>query len=255
MKQLYLGAQLYSLRNYTKTAEDFRETMRKCRDIGYKYVQVSGVGAEVTPEVIKAAIDETGIQVTLTHYSKLDDIINNTEKVIEIHESFGCDYIGVGGMGDHTEEGYKKFAADIAPAVEKIKAAGKTFLYHNHHKEFVKYGDKYGLDIICENTDPEGVKLTLDTYWATYAGEDAAAIINRYGKRIAVTHFKDMQIRNGERTMTEMLTGIIDYDPIMKAVADNDIIWNFIEQDTIYIDEFESMKISHDNMKARYNMI
>ena len=121
------------------------------------------------------------------------------------------------------------------------------------------YGDieelrMFGLDIITENSDPEGLKLTLDTYWAYYAGEDVPAVINKFGKRIAVTHFKDMQILNGERTMTEMLTGIIDYDPIMKACDDNDIYWNFIEQDKVYIDAFESMKISHDNMKKRYNL-
>ncbi len=254
MKQLHLGAQLYTLRDYIKTAEDFRETMRKVGKIGYKYVQVSGAGPTVTPDVIKAAVDETGVRVILTHTS-LERIIKETEKVIEEHELFGCNYIGVGGMGDHTETGYKKFCEDIAPAVEKIKAAGKTFLYHNHYKEFVKWTDnKNGLDIITENSDPEGLKLTLDTYWAYYAGEDVPAVINKFGKRIAVTHFKDMQILNGERTMTEMLTGIIDYDPIMKACDDNDIWWNFIEQDKVYIDAFESMKISHDNMKKRYNL-
>lgn len=259
MKQMYLGAQLYSLRDFCKTPEDFRETMRKVAKIGYKYVQVSGCMGGVEPKLfaqtVKDAVDETGIKVILTH-SNLQRIINETDEVIAEHDHFGCDYIGVGGMGDHTETGYKKFCQDIAPAVEKIKAAGKVFLYHNHDREFAKWTDgKTGLDIILENSDPDGVKLTLDAYWAYYAGEDVPAVFNKLGPRIAVTHLKDMQILNGERTMTEMLTGIIEYDPIMKAIADNGIVWNFIEQDKIYIDCFESMKISHDNMKARYNLV
>ena len=48
-EKLYLGAQLYTVRAKTKTKEDFLETVKKLSEIGYKYMQVSGVGADVTP--------------------------------------------------------------------------------------------------------------------------------------------------------------------------------------------------------------
>lgn len=37
-----IGAQLYTVRDYAKTTEDFAETLKKIADIGYRIVQVSG---------------------------------------------------------------------------------------------------------------------------------------------------------------------------------------------------------------------
>ncbi len=255
MQQLHLGAQFYTLREYTKTPEDFRETMRKVKEIGYKYVQVSGVGPDVDYKVIADAVNETGIKVVLTH-TPIKRIKEETDAVIAEHSAFGCDYIGVGGLGcGLDEENIMNFCEEMKPVFEKFRAAGKKFLFHNHAKEFDLIGEtgKNAFDMVLENTPADVLGLTLDTYWATYAGLDAAAVINKYADRIAVTHFKDMQIKDGEKTMTEMLEGIIDYDPIIAACDANNIMWNFIEQDTVYINAFDSMKISHDNMKKRYN--
>lgn len=37
-----LGAQLYTVRDYTNNLKDFEETLKKISEIGYEYVQVSG---------------------------------------------------------------------------------------------------------------------------------------------------------------------------------------------------------------------
>ena len=39
-----IGAQLYTLHNFTKTLEGFSEALKKVADIGYTSVQVSGLG-------------------------------------------------------------------------------------------------------------------------------------------------------------------------------------------------------------------
>jgi len=259
MKQMHLGAQLYTAREHMKTPEDFRDTMRKVAEIGYKYVQVSGKGASVTPDIVAEAAKENGLQVVLTHYP-LKRIVEETEKVIEEHDLFGCDYIGLGMTDLSTPTHAENFVKRIAPALEKIKAAGKKFLYHNHEYEFLsKIGDGNALDYILEHTDPDVFKITFCSYWCYYAKEDPAEAIRKYGSRIAVTHVKDMlRYDSGEEDvkgrMTEMLTGIIDYDEIMKACDEQNILWHFVEQDYVYMDVFESLKISHDNMKKRYNM-
>ena len=251
---LNLGAQLYTLRDYTKNAEDFTETMKKTALIGYKYVQVSGVGATVTPTVIKHACEETGLKVILTHTNPAR-IRDNTDEVIAEHDVYGCDALGVGGIPyEHTEAGYMKFAEEFAPAAAKLKAAGKVLLYHNHRFEFEKYDGKYGIEIILENTDPEAVMLTFDTYWALSGGVDPAAFIEKYGSRIFCTHLKDMTVINDAAVMTEMLTGNMNFDSVMAASEKTGVKWHFVEQDIVRINAFESMKISHDNLKARYEM-
>ena len=37
-----IGAQLFTVRDFTKTLDDFAETLKKIADIGYTTVQVSG---------------------------------------------------------------------------------------------------------------------------------------------------------------------------------------------------------------------
>ena len=257
MKTMHLGTQLFTARDHMKTPEDFKATMRKVADIGYNCVQVSGVNWNVIlPEIVAEASKETGLKVVLTH-TNADRLLAEPDKVIEEHSLFGCDYIGIGGAAIFDDkEGADRFLDKFAPIVEKIKAAGKTFLYHNHDWEFTKNIEGGNvIDYFLANSDPEGFKLSFDAYWNYYAGNDTPADIRKYGSRIAITHFKDMQIVDGKRLMTELLTGIIDYDAIMQACDEQNILWHFVEQDNVYMDVFDSLKISHDNMKQRYNMI
>ena len=251
MPVLKLGAQLYTVREYTQNEKDFADTMKKIAAIGYKYVQVSGIGAGVSPAVIKQAADDNNLKVILTH-TPPDRIKNETEKVIADHDVYGCNGIGVGGMFGHerTADGYKKFCEDFAPAIEKIKKSGKVFLYHNHDFEFQDYNGKTGIDIILDNTDKDGLKLTFDTCWAQFAGADPAEFMQKYNGRIFATHLKDMNIVDNKIDMTEIGTGIMNFDKVLKAAEETNLLWHFIEQDEVKIDAFESMKISYDNLMA-----
>ena len=42
---MLLGAQLYTVREYTKNLDDFADTLKRVADIGYTAVQVSGTCA------------------------------------------------------------------------------------------------------------------------------------------------------------------------------------------------------------------
>ena len=254
MSALKLGAQLYTVREYTQNEKDFADTIKKIAAIGYRCVQVSGIGKDISAGFIRQVTDDYGIKVVLTHTSP-ERIKNETEKVIEEHEIFKCPGIGVGGMfgTERTADGFKQFADNFAPAVEKIKAAKKVFLYHNHDFEFVKYGEygeKTGIDILLENTDKDGFRLTFDTYWAQFAEVDPAGFIEKYKDRIFATHLKDMAVINGKREMTEVCTGIMDFNKILEVSGQNNIIWHFVEQDEVRMDAFDSMKISFDNLMA-----
>ena len=251
MPNLKLGAQLYTAREHTQNEKDFAGTMEKIASIGYRYVQVSGIGGEISPAFIKKAAKDNGIKVILTHTPPAR-IRDETEKVIEEHDIFGCDGIGVGGMFGHekTESGFLRFAEDFAPAIEKIRQSGKLFLYHNHRFEFERFGGKTGIEILLENTDEDAFKLTFDTYWAHSGGIDSASFIKKHSDRIFATHLKDMAVVNDKIEMTEMCTGNMNFKRILKVSAKNDLVWHFVEQDEVHMDVFESMKISYVNLMA-----
>ncbi len=250
--KMILGAQLYTIRDFMKTEEDFARSMEKIAKIGYKYVQVSGTGP-ISPECIAKATSDNGLKVILTH-TAIPRILNETEKVIEEHELFGCDGIGVGGIFNYkpfTAEAFKRFAADFAPAIEKITKAGKKFLYHNHKFEFERDENKrLFLDNILD-ASPD-MMLTFDTFWAQYGGADPAAAIENWKDRIFVTHFKDFRIINDTPVMAEVGEGNMNFDRIVEACIKAGIKYHMVEQDIVPADPFESLEISYKNIMAKY---
>ena len=63
-----IGAQLFTVREHTKTLSDLGETLRRIADIGYTSVQVSGT-CPYTPEELSPLLHQAGLTCDLTHYS------------------------------------------------------------------------------------------------------------------------------------------------------------------------------------------
>ncbi len=61
-----IGAQLFTVRDYCQTPEALANTLKRIADIGYRYVQVSGV-CEYDPQWLKDELDKNGLQCVLTH--------------------------------------------------------------------------------------------------------------------------------------------------------------------------------------------
>ncbi|MBQ8509147.1 MAG: sugar phosphate isomerase/epimerase [Clostridia bacterium] len=253
-EKMILGAQLFTVRDYMKTEEDFARTMEKIAKIGYKYVQVSGIG-DVSAAAIKKSTEDNGLKVVLTHTAPAR-ILNETEKVIEEHTLFGCDCIGIGGIFNYkpfNPENLKRFTDDFAPAIEKIKAAGKKFLYHNHRFEFEKLPDGQLLFEFIMNSSPD-LMLTFDTYWAQAGGVDPADRIEKWKDKIAVTHFKDMRIEDDVQKFAAVGEGNMNFDRIVESCLKSGIKYHMVEQDTVPegADPFECLETSYKNVMARY---
>lgn len=254
-EKMVLGAQLYTVREFTKTADDYARTIERVAKIGYKCVQVSGVGAEVDAKVIKKVLDDTGVKVILTHTAPAR-ILGETEQVIEEHELFGCDCIGIGGIFSYkpfTTENLKRFTDDFAPAIEKITKAGKQFLYHNHKFEFEKIATGELLFEFIMNSSPD-LKLTFDTYWAQAGGVDPAARIEMWKDKIAVTHFKDMRIEADTQKFAAVGEGNMNFDRIVAACKAAGIKYHMVEQDSVPEGEnpFDCLETSYKNVMAKY---
>ena len=48
-----VGAQLYTVRTYTQTESDFKDTIEKIAKIGYETVQISGISKGIKPEKVR----------------------------------------------------------------------------------------------------------------------------------------------------------------------------------------------------------
>ena len=87
-----------------------------------------------------------------------------------------------GGL-DH----YKYVADQLNIAGEKVKKAGMQLCYHNHDFEFVKQGDQYPYDIL-RATDSDLVKMEMDIYWVSKAGQDPVSLFKQHPGRFPLWH-------------------------------------------------------------------
>lgn len=246
-----IAAQLYTVREFTNTDDEVKRTLARVREIGYEGVQISAFKA-YNPAVIAAALKENGLSVCATH-TPLDRILHETDKVIEEHKLFGTPFVGLGFFYGDTLAAYEKLLCDLAPAVEKLHAAGLRFLYHNHSHELRKFDGVRPLDFMRDKTKAGAFDFLPDLYWLQTAGCSPEAFLKAYKGRTPVVHFKDMRVspEEGKTNMAEVFEGNMDYESIYRTCVSLGVEWAAVEQDTCDGDPFESLTRSFENMKAR----
>jgi sugar phosphate isomerase/epimerase len=100
-------------------------------------------------------------------------------------------------------------------------------LYHNHDAEFTEIGDRTAFDLLVEQTDV--VDFELDVGLATYAGADAASVIDTYADRIDLLHCTDAHFDADGPMHASFGIGDVDYQAVLEAADDADIEWYLYE--------------------------
>ncbi|NPV07648.1 MAG: sugar phosphate isomerase/epimerase [Anaerolineae bacterium] len=251
MERMGVAAQLYTVREYMKTPEDIAKGLQRIREMGYRAVQVSGIGP-IEPRELKRLLDAEGLIMCNTHTSP-DRLWNDLPAVIEEHRLWECKHVAIGSMPREYRgegaEGYRRFAREASEVGRRLAEAGLTFSYHNHSFEFEKYDGRTGLDILFSESDPRYLLAEIDTYWVQHGGGDPMAWIRRFRGRMPVVHFKDMVILNGAQAFAEIGEGNLNWPAILEACHDAQVEWAAVEQDVCQRDPFESLAISYRNLR------
>ncbi|NQT87832.1 sugar phosphate isomerase/epimerase [bacterium] len=250
MAQPTLAAQLYTVREFTQTPADITETIKKVAAIGYRAVQLSALG-EMDPQEIRNVCDGEGVTICATHVA-YPSMADTAEACIELHQIYGCPHAGIGGLPNEyrNAEGYARFAADASETARKLAEGGIKFVYHNHNFELEKYGDRTGLQILYEDSDPAVFLSEIDTYWIQAGGGSPATWIRNLTGRAPVVHLKDMTMQGRDQIMAEIGEGNLDWPDILEACAEAGVEYYIVEQDTCQRDPFESLAISYSNLRT-----
>ena len=242
------GLQLYSVRDAAKA--DLLGTVRKVADMGYQGVQFAGF-FDTPAKALKQVLDEKQISVAGTH-TGLDALTGDKLKeTMAYNHEIGndlviCPFLDVSARS--TRDDYKRTAEQFNKIGQACKDNGLTFAYHNHNFEFDTFDGETGFDLLFGQTDPELVKVELDCYWATFAGYEPEAIINKYKNRIVSLHIKDMKKENGEPRSIEIGSGTLDIKGLIKQGEDNGVGWFVVEQEQFDGDPMESAKVNMDHL-------
>ena len=247
-----IAAQMYTVRDFTKTPDDIYQTLKKLKQIGYDTVQVSGMGP-IDPKLLKSYIDELGIEICGTHVP-FNRIVNDTAALINEHKLWNCPNIGIGAAPvEFTQraDGYKKFAEILEKPTKLISDSGLNFTYHNHEFEFKKFDGITGMDILLNNTAPDTFKLLPDIYWLQVAGIVPIAFLKSHADRIDFVHYKDMEFTNDGQKMTEVGNGNIDWVHITEVCREIGVKYAAVELDDNWAnnDAIGSLEISYEYLK------
>ena len=246
-----LGAQLYTIRDFTRTPEDITKSLHKIKDLGFDDIQISGFGP-MDPHALADLVNELGLYVCCTH-SPFDRMQNDLDQLIYEHKLMHCDTIGLGMMPPQYRrslKGIRQFIADTRDIAAKMKDQGMQFAYHNHNLEFEKWDGALPMDVLIEETDPENFHFILDTYWIQMGGASPAQYIRKVTDRMKVCHFKDFAVVEQKPVIAEVGAGNIDFCECFRACEDAHVQDIVIEQDTCSRDPFDCLAFSFENLKA-----
>lgn len=251
-----IAAQLYTLREFTKTPADIARTFKRVKEIGYNAVQCSALGP-IEAKELKQILDDTGLVCCATHVG-LDRLRDHTQAVIDDHALWGCAYTAVGGFfpkaDDFSHATWSKFISDYNAIARKFAGSGVSIGYHNHSHELARVSAEpkapTAWSMLLSGLSRD-VWIEVDTYWIQHGGGDPAYWIDQVTGRIPCVHLKDLAMKS-DRTqmMAEVGQGNLNWTAILAACRRAGVKWYIIEQDVCPRDPFDCLKVSFENVRA-----
>ncbi len=255
-----VGLQLYTLRDLM--AKEPVETLKKVAGIGYKEVESFGYSDGKffgkTPKEFAALLKQLGMTSPSGHYTTgktmpnaKGTLMNDWKRAVDDAAAIGQKYMVCAYLfpAERTKlDDYKQFADLFNKSAEVCKSAGIQFCYHNHDFEFKEIDGKLPYDVLVSGTDKNLVKLELDLYWATMAGQDPVALFKKHPGRFPLWHVKDME-KSADKAFAPVGTGSIDFQRIFDAKKTAGMTHYFVEQDVCKLPPLESIAISYKNIE------
>lgn len=254
-KNSLIGLQLYTVRDAME--KDPRGTLAKVAEIGYNSVELATyTGSEkfygMSPSEFAVVLKQNGLVAPSAHYRLGEEqpkgevqqgtILHDWDKAVDDAAALGLKYMVCAYLAD-VERGnldhYKKVAEQLNTAGERCKKAGIQLCYHNHDFEFIKQDDQYPYDILLA-TDKDLVKMEIDLYWITKAGQDPIKLLNEHPGRFPLWHVKDLD-NTPKKDFTEVGNGIIDFKKIFQQKSTAGLKYFFVEQDKTPGSPFDSI--------------
>jgi sugar phosphate isomerase/epimerase len=246
-----VALQLYSVRN--ELEKDFSGTLRRLAGIGLKTVETAFWPKEVTIKQAAKNVKDAGLSVSSCH---IDIPIGDKKStMLIVAESFDCKRMIWHGWPEDKRydnlDGTKELVGIYNEASNFAKSNGLEFGLHNHWWEYRnRVGGRFVYEWLLEGVDKD-VFFEIDTYWVKVAGQDPAAIIEKFGSRAPLLHMKDGPAlwndslpKDNPDPMVALGTGTQNFPAIVRA-ADDHVKYMIIEMDKVATDVFQAIEKSY----------
>jgi sugar phosphate isomerase/epimerase len=276
-----IGVQAMMLRDSFAAIGAF-ETLRKVSAIGYNAVEISQIPmttdnvAELDRARSELGMDIAALSVAMEAPKGRpgDSLAEHFDKIVEDAKRLDSKLLRIGMLPFPAMKSIGAvvdFAKQANEYAERLQEQGLSLYYHNHHIEFAKFGGKYMLDIIAENSPAMGMEI--DVHWVQRGGLDPVRTLEKYAGRTAMVHLKDYRIGELPESsfglldagdimgfMTEFKNvvqfaevgeGNLDFAAIIPAAQAAGAEYMLVEQDELYgRTVWEALQTSYDNLLA-----
>jgi len=242
-----VGLQLYTVRR--ELEKDFEGTLAKVAALGYNEVEFAGYFNH-TPQQVRAVLTKNNLAAPSVH-ALAGVLRNNLQQTIDAAKTIGHQYVVCAYLLPEERKSlddYKRLVDLFNEVGGRLNQAGLQFCYHNHDFEFTAIDDKIPYDLLLAGTDPKTVKMELDLYWITKAGQSPLKYFSAHPGRFPLVHVKDMDA-TPKKFFTEVGRGTINFREIFADSEKAGIKHYFVEQDETPASPFESIKMSIDYLK------
>lgn len=251
-----ISLQMYTMREFTKTKDELKNTVEKLSKIGFNNLQYS-VPAFIPAKEVKEIFDNYGIKNDSIFCPALR-IEENIKSVFEQSEIFDTKYLRVDSISRDilTPAGFKMYAHYLNELGQMLAPMDIKILYHFHSFEFINFDNENGMDIFLRETNPETIYIQPDTHWIISGGINPSDYLLKHKDRINFVHVKDYAIGLREQLLEStpsrfaaVGTGNLDWKNIIKVCESFNNKMYVIEQDNCYgKDPFECVKTSFLNL-------
>jgi sugar phosphate isomerase/epimerase len=210
-----ISIQLYTVREEMNA--DVWGALGRLAEIGFPGIEPCSVPGG---DVVEAARRIADLGLTVSAYQGGTPVGDNKERLLDEAEALGtthivCPYHGQENFADMN--GLKMTAELFNEAIANCAARGMTFGYHNHEFELESIVDGQPALLQLAALAPK-LFFTVDTYWVTVGGQDAAEVVSTLGPQANLLHIKDGPLVKSA-AMVAAGSGKMDFPPIVEAAT------------------------------------
>jgi sugar phosphate isomerase/epimerase len=261
-----IGVQLYTVRDVLKTAPE--ETIHAIAELGYQQVEVT-LNSDFAS--LLSILKKNKLDVVSCHFdtplitgdwsARQQAPAGSLNAAVEQAHAAGIRYMVLPYLRPGERGGpdrYRRLADQMNQAAPLCQKAGMTLAYHNHAFEFQAVEGQRPFDILMERLDPK-VKLELDVFWVSTAGQDPVALLKQYPGRVALVHLKDRakgapvafaEDSVAHDTYKEVGSGSLDFAAILQAAKAAGVAHYFVEQDFCPGNPIDSLRKSYQFLRS-----
>lgn len=237
-----ISLQMYTMREHTGSEYDLALTVERLGKIGFKKLQYS-IPEGIDAMAVKKIFDENGIENDSVFCPSLE-IEKSIKKILFQCELFQTDYIRIDSIPASlasSPAGYKMYAHYLNEVSAELKKHEKKLLYHFHAFEFIRFGEKTGIEIFLSESDNEVIQIIPDTHWIHSGGKNICEFLEKYKDRYDYVHVKDFGIGSYREKLearpikfAPVGEGNLSWKPIIDLCKKNNVKSYAIEQDECY---------------------